>query len=101
MKSRLTSAGGVSAVATAPFTLQSGDVGSRYAAEQTTYAGGLPQVQYLYFPDGNDYLTDTWTYNANGSYQVVYDVDTGAPYSSYSVQYSAAGQPQSATFSMG
>lgn len=46
-------------------------------------------------------MTETWTYNPDGSYQTAFVGVTGAPYTSEIVQYGADGRPESASFSNG
>ncbi len=46
-------------------------------------------------------MTETWAYNADGSYQTAFVGVTGAPYTSETVQHAANGRAESATFSNG
>ncbi len=46
-------------------------------------------------------LTKTWTYNADGSYDLAYTGVTGETYTSYTVAYGADGKPVSASYNNG
>ena len=46
-------------------------------------------------------MTETWTYNPDGSYQTAYADVTGAPYTSKTVQYGTNGKAESASFGNG
>ena len=46
-------------------------------------------------------MTETWTYNPDGSYQTALAGMTGTNYTSKTVQYAADGRAESASFSNG
>ena len=46
-------------------------------------------------------MTRTWTYNADGSYQVAWAGVTGEPYTAFTVQHAANGQLTSASYNNG
>ena len=46
-------------------------------------------------------MTAAWAYNPGGSYDIAYSGVTGAPYASYTIEYGADGNPESATYSNG
>ena len=74
-----------------------GFVGRQYSTDIVTYgANGKPASAS--FSNG---MTETWTYNANGSYSVALAGVTGAAYTSYTINYGAKGRPASASFSNG
>ena len=70
-------------------------------------ASGNVLASETFSPNGNDTVTiggvvkQQKTVNQDGSYQIAFTNVTGAPYTSYTVQYGANGKAESATYSNG
>jgi hypothetical protein len=74
-----------------------GIVGRPYTSYTATYGANGKPTSASY----SNGTTVTWTYNANGSYDIAYAGVTGEPYTSYTVDYGANGKPTSASYNNG
>jgi hypothetical protein len=96
-----TTQAGSTATALAPFTVRTGVTTAPYSAVQTTTSLGETTSKTEYNADGSTYLSETWQYNTDGSYQIVFSDVTGEPYNSYTESFGPNGKPISETFSNG
>ena len=73
-------------IASPPYTSKAVMYGTNGKPESASFGNGM---------------TETWTYNPDGSYQTAYSDMTGAQYTSETVQYGSDGKPESASFGNG
>ena len=74
-----------------------GITGQLYTSDEIFYgANGKPTSET--FSNG---MSETWTYNSDGAYQIAYAGVMGQAYTSYTIQYGSNGKPTSEVFSNG
>lgn len=77
--------------------LHQGVTGQSYTSFTVTYGSNGRPASALY----SNGMTETWAYNADGTYVTAFSGVTGQSYTSYTVTHASSGKPVSAVYSNG